>query len=204
MFAYKISNFSCQLVLAICLKKGKFMINMQKFSAKICYTSSGMLIHAGKVLLVKHKKLGFWLNPGGHIDKDELPHKAAEREFWEETGIKVKAFDLRDLMPSNTSEYVPSPIMTSLHWVNKGSYDRRISSKDQSKRIETKLWPKGCEQHLNYMFLVEPVDGVEYMQNVEETDGIAWYSIEDLEDLDTMEDIKNEIRSGFKLLESLE
>lgn len=174
------------------------MVELQKYSAKLCYTASGMLIHEGKVLLVKHKKLGFWLNPGGHIEANEPPHKAAEREFWEETGIKTRVVDLLGIMESSTSEYLPSPIMTSLHWINKESYDERVSSSDKTKRIATEKWPRGCEQHLNYMFLMEPTDDLEFKQNTEESDGIAWFSFEDLEDLDTLEDIKNEVRFGLE------
>lgn len=175
------------------------MIDLQNFSAKICYTSSGMLIHEDKVLLVKHKKLGFWLNPGGHIEEDEIPHVAAEREFWEETGIKVKAVDIRGIMQSSTSEYVPSPIITSLHWVNKESYSKRVASSDQVSRVKTEKWPQGCEQHLNYMYLVEPVAEVEFKQNIEESDGIAWFGLGDLSNLETIDDIKNEIKFGFNL-----
>lgn len=176
------------------------MNNLQRFSAKICYTASGMLVHDKKVLLVKHKKLGIWLNPGGHIDKDELPHKTAEREFWEETGIKVRALQLYHSPESKESEYVPSPILTNLHWVNRESYNKRAFSSDQSKPVKTKVWPRGCEQHLNYMYLVEPVKGVEFKQNTEETDGIAWFSREDIDDLETIDDIKNEVFHGFNLM----
>ncbi|MBP7700440.1 NUDIX domain-containing protein [Candidatus Woesebacteria bacterium] len=176
------------------------MSDLQKFSAKICHTATGMLIVDGKVLLVKHKKLGFWLNPGGHIEADELPHIAVEREFWEETGIKVKAYNFQELMESSTSEYVPLPILTSLHWINKESYEKRLSSSDKTKRVVTEKWPLGCEQHFNYMFLVRPVKDIEFRQNTEESDGISWFSLEDLDNLDTIEDIRNEIKLGFKLL----
>ena len=40
-------------------------------------------------LMVKHKKLGKWLPPGGHIEPDESPDDAACREVFEETGLKV-------------------------------------------------------------------------------------------------------------------
>jgi 8-oxo-dGTP pyrophosphatase MutT (NUDIX family) len=42
---------------------------------------------AGTVLLHYHAKLGRWLPPGGHIEPDELPDKAALREVFEETGV---------------------------------------------------------------------------------------------------------------------
>ena len=43
-----------------------------------------------KILLVKHKKYSKWVQPGGHIEHNELPEEAAIREAYEETGIKVK------------------------------------------------------------------------------------------------------------------
>jgi ADP-ribose pyrophosphatase YjhB (NUDIX family) len=42
-----------------------------------------------KTLLLMHKKLGVWLPPGGHVEENELPHEAALREVFEETGLRV-------------------------------------------------------------------------------------------------------------------
>lgn len=39
------------------------------------------------VLLVWHRKLNRWLQPGGHVETDEEPLAAALRETEEETGI---------------------------------------------------------------------------------------------------------------------
>jgi|SRR3989344_3299660 len=47
-------------------------------------------VNNNRVLLIFHKKLNMWLPPGGHIDKDELPCKAAIREFKEETGLDIE------------------------------------------------------------------------------------------------------------------
>ena len=41
-----------------------------------------------KILLVKHKKYGRWVQPGGHIEHDEFPEEAAVREAYEETGME--------------------------------------------------------------------------------------------------------------------
>ena len=41
----------------------------------------------GRVLLHRHKRLGIWLQPGGHVDPGESPEQAALREVAEETGI---------------------------------------------------------------------------------------------------------------------
>lgn len=41
------------------------------------------------MLLHRHRKLGMWLPPGGHIEPGELPDEAAAREVFEETGVEV-------------------------------------------------------------------------------------------------------------------
>lgn len=41
-----------------------------------------------KVLLVHHRSLDLWIQPGGHLEPGELPLDAALREFKEETGIE--------------------------------------------------------------------------------------------------------------------
>lgn len=43
-----------------------------------------------KFLLVKHRKAGKWLQPGGHVEPNEDPEEAALRETFEETGLRVK------------------------------------------------------------------------------------------------------------------
>ena len=54
------------------------------------FTVAVFVAHEGKVLLHWHRKLGMWLPPGGHIERDELPDEAAVREVWEETGVRVE------------------------------------------------------------------------------------------------------------------
>lgn len=44
-----------------------------------------------ELFLVHHKKAGIWISPGGHIDKDETPIGALEREVKEELGVVYKA-----------------------------------------------------------------------------------------------------------------
>lgn len=48
-----------------------------------------------KILLVKHKKFNKWVQPGGHIEFDELPEETAVREVFEETGVKIKLLGAR-------------------------------------------------------------------------------------------------------------
>src|SRR3712207_9415045 len=54
------------------------------------FTVAVFVVWEGKVLLHLHRKLGMWLPPGGHIDRDELPDDAAVREVLEETAAEVE------------------------------------------------------------------------------------------------------------------
>jgi len=48
------------------------------------FTSTGFVFSRDrKILMIKHKKLGVWLPPGGHIDENELPCDAVVREIAE-------------------------------------------------------------------------------------------------------------------------
>jgi 8-oxo-dGTP pyrophosphatase MutT (NUDIX family) len=59
-------------------------------SSPIHVTGSGLVIGSRGVVLLKHKRLGLWLQPGGHIDPRETPWAAALRESREETGLEVR------------------------------------------------------------------------------------------------------------------
>jgi 8-oxo-dGTP pyrophosphatase MutT (NUDIX family) len=52
-------------------------------------TGSAIVTGRRGVVLVKHKRFGIWLQPGGHIDPGESPAEAARREAHEETGLHV-------------------------------------------------------------------------------------------------------------------
>jgi 8-oxo-dGTP pyrophosphatase MutT (NUDIX family) len=50
-------------------------------------TASAVVRSDAGVLLHLHKRLGLWLQPGGHLDPGETPSQAAVREVIEETGL---------------------------------------------------------------------------------------------------------------------
>lgn len=58
-------------------------------SNPIHVTGSGIVVGPRGVVLLEHKRLGIWLQPGGHIDPDETPWDASLRESREETGLDV-------------------------------------------------------------------------------------------------------------------
>ncbi|WP_435195165.1 NUDIX hydrolase [Natronomonas sp. EA1] len=63
----------------------------------------------GATALHEHERLGMWLPPGGHIDRDELPHEAALREAKEETGLDVELYAEQGEMDSETARSLPEP-----------------------------------------------------------------------------------------------
>lgn len=52
-------------------------------------TASAIVVGERGTVLHLHKRLGRWLQPGGHIDAGETPPAAALREAAEETGLAV-------------------------------------------------------------------------------------------------------------------
>jgi 8-oxo-dGTP pyrophosphatase MutT (NUDIX family) len=54
-------------------------------------TASAVVVGRRGTLLHRHKRLGLWLQPGGHLDPRESPADAARRETAEETGLRVTA-----------------------------------------------------------------------------------------------------------------
>ncbi len=53
-------------------------------------TGSGVVTGPDGVLLLRHRKLGIWVQPGGHLEAGERPWEAARRETAEETGLEVE------------------------------------------------------------------------------------------------------------------
>jgi len=53
-------------------------------------TGSAIVVSERGVLLLVHRRLGFWMQPGGHVDPGEAPWDAAARETREETGLDAR------------------------------------------------------------------------------------------------------------------
>lgn len=175
------------------------MSSLQHLKARRCATAAGILVVDSKVLLLLHKKVSIWLAPGGHIDEHELPHHAAEREFFEETTISVQAYSPKPLLANADNEYLPEPLATDLHWVCKKNYDQRIVSAQSDMPHVSKLWPKGCEQHYTFIYLVKPLGATIPKLNDKESLDLRWFSRKDLESNEILPSIRNECFLALQL-----
>lgn len=92
-------------------------------------TGSAIVVGPRGTVLHWHKRIGGWLQPGGHVDPGETPWQAALREAREETGLRVRHpddgprlvhldvhpagphvhLDLRYLLESEDAEPSPPP-----------------------------------------------------------------------------------------------
>jgi 8-oxo-dGTP pyrophosphatase MutT (NUDIX family) len=59
-------------------------------ASSVHVTASGIVVGRRGTVLHRHKRLGIWMQPGGHIDDGETPATAARREAIEELGLAVE------------------------------------------------------------------------------------------------------------------
>ena len=81
-------------------------------------TATLYLVNDGALALHPHPKLGIRIPPGGHVDRDELPHEAALREAYEETGLDATLVDDTDPVDAPAGESLPDPRHTMLYDIN--------------------------------------------------------------------------------------
>lgn len=114
-----------------------------------------------KILLCHHRGFNRWVQPGGHIEHNELPEETAMRETYEETGVRIKL--LGERFPREDDFIRPLGI-------------QRNRGKDGSLHVD-----------ITYIGIPLSQDNV---IGDEEIDRCAWFSREELEDIEVFPDIK--------------
>jgi 8-oxo-dGTP pyrophosphatase MutT (NUDIX family) len=117
------------------------------------FTVAVFVVREKKVLLHRHRKLGMWLPPGGHIEEGELPDEAAVREVFEETGLEVELVGER-------REDVSDPVQ--LH-------------RPAGVQLEN-IGPG--HQHIDLIYFARPRGSTEIHADYSE-DKVGWYGPED-------------------------
>jgi 8-oxo-dGTP pyrophosphatase MutT (NUDIX family) len=91
---------------------------MAHIHEKIDFTVAIFVVHAGRVLLVHHRKLDKWLPLGGHIELDEDPEQAALREAREESGFEVELLGERPPTTEPGTRALIGPRYLDIHRIN--------------------------------------------------------------------------------------
>ena len=125
-----------------------------------------------KFLLVLHKKMQKWVQPGGHIEMDENPEEASIREVKEETGLDVRI--LGERKPTEKDFVLPLALQ-------------------RNEMDENHI-------HMDFVYAAEIVGNKDVTQNVDESDDIRWFTLDEINELNTFSDIKywcNYIKENF-------
>jgi len=133
------------------------------------FTVAVLVVHAGRVLLHYHRKLGRWLPPGGHIEDNELPDDAALREVLEETGVRARLIGERGLPVEQPRQLVlPAGI--------------------QLEKIYT------GHEHIDLVYFAVPDPETAHSADIDprlvERDRVAWYDPDDLAGLGVDDEIQ--------------
>lgn len=147
-------------------------------SADRDFVAGAFILKDEKILFLKHKKYGVWLQPGGHVEERETPDEAAIRETMEEVGLEVEILESfrPDTSFENKSEDLPQPFNINLHQIEEGHW------------------------HLDFQYLARPVNEIGEKEYSDED--MKWFSKEELEDED-LNMPENAKVTALKSLESL-
>lgn len=135
---------------------------------KRCFVATGYVVRDGKTLLLKHRKLGMWLPPGGHIDEGETPDEACLREILEETGLTAEIC---------SRKRTPDPA------------DGRVKYLPLPDHVQLEDIPNH-PQHVDFIYFCRAEKG-EVVLAEREVGGMRWFSESDLA---SAPDLSEEVR----------
>lgn len=141
------------------------------------WAATTFVVHKGRTLLLRHRKLNRWLPPGGHIEPHELPDVAALREVEEETGLRVALLDGGS--PLGPVQRLAQPLCILLEQIGPG------------------------HEHIDLIYAARVIDG-EVHHAPQEAHEARWYGHAELAGVEIAEDIRLLGRRAIALVDSWE
>jgi len=95
------------------------------------FVATVYVVNDGATALHRHEKLDMWLPPGGHVDRDELPHETAKRETREETGLEPTLLSEAGPIESGTVRELPQPqqlLLEDIDYTDEGVAHQHVDS----------------------------------------------------------------------------
>ncbi|GAB3040274.1 NUDIX hydrolase [Natronobiforma cellulositropha] len=137
------------------------------------FTATIYVVNDGATALHEHDRLGITVPPGGHIDRDELPHEAAVRECREETGLEATLLSPGETpaVETETGRRLPQPRHQMLYDVD--VHDGRVA-----------------HQHVDHIYYATvPSREIAPPADEASVDAWRWYSAADLREQDLERDV---------------
>ncbi|PCI85132.1 MAG: hypothetical protein COB24_13910 [Hyphomicrobiales bacterium] len=147
------------------LDDDKDMFDRKNFTGHI--TASGLVLNQtfDKILLINHKFLQMWLQPGGHVEGDAEIYKEAKREITEETALL--GFGLHPWHHQN--DKLPDvPFSIDSHDIPASPH------KNEEPHV-----------HHDFTYLFVGNSNQKLRRQVEEVTGAEWYEIAEITNLKT-------------------
>jgi 8-oxo-dGTP pyrophosphatase MutT (NUDIX family) len=140
------------------------------------FTVAVFVVWDGTVLLHLHRKLGMWLPPGGHIERNELPDEAAVREVLEETGVEVDLVgERREDIEDPVQLYRPAGVQ--LENIGPG------------------------HQHIDLIYFAEPRGSTE-IHDLHSEDRVGWYGPDDWDAMAVNAEVRGWCERALSALET--
>ena len=110
-------------------------------------TGSAIVVGSRGTVLLEHKRLGMWLQPGGHVDLGESPWDAALREAREETGLNVRFTEQPPrLVHVDVHQGGRGHTHLDLRYLLDGGDADPAPPPDESQQVEWLDWPVAVER----------------------------------------------------------
>lgn len=146
------------------LNDDKNLFDRKNFTGHI--TASGLVINQSfdKILLINHKFLQMWLQPGGHVEGNAEVYKEAKREITEETALQ--GFSLHPWHLAN--DKLDTPFSIDSHDIPQSP------KKNEDKHV-----------HHDFTYLFVGDSNQKLVRQIEEVEGAEWFSLSEVENLKT-------------------